>query len=74
LRWRPKKRGCAAFFGDSYHEGMRSVLLFFLSTLAIAGEYTTYIGDAYPRSVAAIATDVAGNTYVAGNRRLPVNP
>ncbi len=46
---------------------MRSVFLIF-STLAIAGEYTTYIGDAYPRNVAAIATDAAGNTYVTGNR------
>jgi uncharacterized protein (TIGR03437 family) len=47
---------------------MRSVFFLIFSTLAIAGEYTTYIGDAYPRSVAAIATDAAGNTYVAGNR------
>jgi uncharacterized protein (TIGR03437 family) len=46
---------------------MRSAFFLF-STLAIAGEYTTYIGDIYPRSIAAIATDAAGNTYVAGNR------
>lgn len=43
-------------------------VLFLISTLAFAGEYTTYIGDTYPRSVAAIATDAAGNTYIAGNR------
>jgi hypothetical protein len=47
---------------------MRSVFFLIFSTVAIAGEYTTYIGDAYPRSVAAIATDAAGNTYVVGNR------
>jgi uncharacterized protein (TIGR03437 family) len=48
--------------------------LFFLSTLALAGQYTTYIGDAYPRTVAAIATDAAGNTYVVGNRGTPSVP
>jgi uncharacterized protein (TIGR03437 family) len=39
--------------------------------VALAGQYTTYIGDAYPRAVAAIATDAAGNTYVTGNRGTP---
>lgn len=34
----------------------------------VGGEYATYIGDAYPRAIAAIATDASGNTYVAGNR------
>lgn len=34
----------------------------------MAGEYTTYIGDSYPRTVAAITADTAGNTYVVGNR------
>ena len=57
----------------SYHVCMRSVLFVF-STLAIAGEYTTYFGDANPRSIAAIATDAAGNTYVAGNRATAGTP
>ena len=56
-----------------YDDGMR-LAPFFLATFAIAGEYTTYIGDAYPRAVAAIATDGAGNTYVTGNRGLPILP
>lgn len=38
------------------------------STAVSAAEYTTYIGDAYPRTVAAITADTAGNTYVVGNR------
>src|ERR1035437_3236328 len=47
---------------------MRSVFFLLLSIRAIAGEYTTYLGDVFPRAVAAIATDPAGNTYVTGNR------
>jgi uncharacterized protein (TIGR03437 family) len=50
---------------------MRYVLFLTTSTLALAGEYTTYLGDAYPRAIAAIATDAAGNTYVVGNRGNP---
>ncbi len=53
---------------------MRSVLFLLSLTLATAGEYTTYIGDAFPRTVTAIATDTAGNTYVAGNRGNPGVP
>jgi hypothetical protein len=41
---------------------MRFVLILLTSTLAVAGEFTTSIGDAYPYSVSAIATDSAGNT------------
>jgi uncharacterized protein (TIGR03437 family) len=44
------------------------------TTMATAGEYTTYIGDTYPRSVAAITADAAGNTYVVGNRGLALTP
>ncbi len=44
--------------------------LFLVSSLAIAGEFTTSVGDAYPYTVAAITTDSAGNTYVVGSRTL----
>ncbi len=50
---------------------MRFVLFLITSTLALAGEYTTYLGDAYPRTITGIATDTAGNTYVVGNRGNP---
>jgi len=50
---------------------MRFILFFFfLATLAIAGQFTTSIGDANTYLVSAIATDAAGNTYVVGNRQL----
>lgn len=45
-------------------------VLFFLSSLAIAGEFTTSLGDANPYTISAIATDAAGNTYVVGSRQL----
>ena len=51
---------------------MRFFLILAFSTAAMAGEYTTYIGDTYPRTVAAIAADAAGNTYVVGNRGNPL--
>jgi uncharacterized protein (TIGR03437 family) len=47
---------------------MRSVLFLITLTIALGGEYTTYIGDIYPRTITAIATDAAGNTYVTGSR------
>src|SRR5580658_8338219 len=53
---------------------MRSALFLVTSALALAGEYTTYIGDIYPRTITAIATDAAGNTYVTGNRGNPGIP
>lgn len=53
---------------------MRFVLFLITSTLALAGEYTTYLGDTYPRAITAIATDAAGNTYVTGNRGNPSIP
>jgi uncharacterized protein (TIGR03437 family) len=43
-------------------------LVFILPLLA--AEYSTYIGDQYPRNVSAIATDAAGNTYITGWRVL----
>jgi len=49
---------------------MRFALLLFTSTLAIAGEFTTSLGDANPYIISAIATDSAGNTYVVGTREL----
>jgi len=47
---------------------MRFVGFFLTATLATAGEFTVYVGDQYPRSIAAITSDAAGNTYVVGNR------
>ena len=49
---------------------MRFVLFFATATLAIAGEFTTSVGDTYPFKVSAIATDATGNTYVVGSRML----
>ena len=48
---------------------MRSVFFLFSLALATAGEYTTYIGDAFPRTVAAIATDTEGNTSCSRKSR-----
>ena len=45
-------------------------MLFFITTLAIAGDFTTSLGDAYPYTISAITTDSAGNTYVVGSRAL----
>jgi uncharacterized protein (TIGR03437 family) len=53
----------------SYHEGMRFVL-FLVTTLSVAGEFTTSLGDTYPYAISAITTDSAGNTYVVGSRAL----
>jgi len=63
---RPGIRDLSA--AESYHEGMRLVL-FFISTLAIAGDFTTSLGDTYPYTISAIATDAAGNIYVVGSRQ-----
>jgi hypothetical protein len=52
---------------------MRFFLVLVFATVATASEYTTYIGDSYPRSVAAITADAAGNTYLAGNRTSAIN-
>jgi uncharacterized protein (TIGR03437 family) len=41
---------------------------------AIAGQFTTVIGGAYPVTVSAVATDSAGNTYVVGSAQLPGTP
>jgi hypothetical protein len=35
-----------------------------------AAEFTTYIGDVNDYHVARVATDSAGNTYLAGSRTL----
>ncbi|HEV1287959.1 MAG TPA: SBBP repeat-containing protein [Bryobacteraceae bacterium] len=45
-------------------------VLFFITALAIAGDFTTSLGDAYPYMISAITTDSAGNTYVVGSRAL----
>src|SRR5579871_6215190 len=49
---------------------MRFVLFLAAATVALAGQFTTSIGDAYPYNVSAITTDSAGNTYVVGSRAL----
>lgn len=45
-------------------------ILFFITTLAIAGDFTTSLGDTYPYMISAVTTDSAGNTYVVGSRAL----
>ena len=59
---------------ESYYSGMRFFFILAFTAVATAGEYTTYIGDSYPRSVAAITADAAGNTYVVGNRAPAITP
>jgi uncharacterized protein (TIGR03437 family) len=49
---------------------MRFMLALITATMAIAGEFTTAIGDTYPYMASAIATDAAGNTYVVGSRAI----
>jgi len=44
--------------------------LFLITTIAIAGQFTTSLGDTYPYAISAITTDSAGNTYVVGSRQL----
>ena len=46
-------------------------VFFLIATQAIAGDFTTSLGDAYPYAVSAIASDTAGNTYVVGSRTIP---
>ncbi|HEV8144988.1 MAG TPA: SBBP repeat-containing protein [Bryobacteraceae bacterium] len=46
------------------------VLILLFSYGALAADFTTYIGDAFPYRPAAIAADAAGNTYVAGSRQV----
>jgi hypothetical protein len=41
------------------------------AALAIAGQFTTSLGDAYPYAPSAITTDSASNTYIVGSRQLP---
>jgi uncharacterized protein (TIGR03437 family) len=45
------------------------LVLFFISTLVIAADFTTSLGDMYPYTISAITTDSAGNTYVVGSRQ-----
>jgi uncharacterized protein (TIGR03437 family) len=46
-------------------------LLFLLtSSVALAGEFSSAIGDAHPYTVQAMTTDAAGYTYLTGNRSL----
>jgi uncharacterized protein (TIGR03437 family) len=50
------------------------VLSSVIPTVAIAAQFTTVIGGAYPVAVSAIATDFAGNTYVVGATQLAGTP
>ncbi len=53
----------------------RSVfLLAVLVSTAYGADFTTYIGDQNQYAVAAITTDLAGNTYVTGSRLIPLAP
>src|ERR1700730_13832069 len=45
-------------------------VLFLVTTFAIAGDFTTSLGDTYPYMISGITTDSAGNTYVVGSRAL----
>jgi uncharacterized protein (TIGR03437 family) len=47
-------------------------LLFFIATLAIAGQFTTSLVSSQANTPSAIATDSAGNSYIVGSL-LPVN-
>jgi uncharacterized protein (TIGR03437 family) len=50
---------------------MRSaILLSFLCAAVSASDFTTFIGDVSTYSVARVAADSAGNTYLAGTRNL----
>ncbi len=53
---------------------MSPVAYLLSATLAANAGFTTFIGDAYPYSVSKIATDSAGNTYIAGTRNLSNAP
>ena len=46
------------------------VLILLFSFGALAADFTTYIGDAFPYRPSAIAADAAGNAYVAGSRTI----
>jgi len=53
------------------------IALWACAVVCRASTYTTYIGDANPYQVSAIATDAAGNTYITGSRFIgpaPVAP
>ena len=49
---------------------MRLAAVLFTVALANAGQFSTSLGDYYPYTISAIATDSAGNTYVTGSRQL----
>jgi hypothetical protein len=48
-------------------------VLFLITSLTIAADFTTSLGDAYPYTVSAITTDAVGNTYVVGSRSIGAN-
>jgi uncharacterized protein (TIGR03437 family) len=44
--------------------------VFLISSLALAADFATSLGDQYPYTIAATTSDSAGNTYVVGSRQL----
>jgi uncharacterized protein (TIGR03437 family) len=46
------------------------IALLAYAVVAHAASYTTYIGDANPYQVSAIATDAGGNAYITGSRAI----
>ncbi len=46
----------------------RIALLSLISAGVLSADFTAYIGDSHACQVAAVATDLAGNTYVTGSR------
>jgi uncharacterized protein (TIGR03437 family) len=48
------------------------LVLFFITTLTIAGDFTTSLGDGYPYTISALTTDSAGNTYIVGSRQIGI--
>jgi uncharacterized protein (TIGR03437 family) len=49
---------------------MQFLVFLFISGVALAGQFTTALGDSYPYVISAITTDSAGNTYIVGSRQL----
>jgi uncharacterized protein (TIGR03437 family) len=43
-----------------------------VSVVLLSADFTTYIGDSHAYQVAAVATDLTGNTYVTGSRMIMV--
>jgi uncharacterized protein (TIGR03437 family) len=51
----------------------RIALLSVVSAVVLSADFTTYTGDSHTYQVAAMATDLTGNTYVTGSRVIMAN-